>query len=521
MKFVITSGPYFSELAAIAKKSIPSIVLIILFSSGCNPEKDQPKDSTRPVNILFLTADDLNYNSVGSFGCSIEDITPNIDKLAKKGIKFTNAHVSSAVCQPCRQSLLTGLYPHNNGAEGFEPIDEDVTTLPELLKKAGYLNGLLGKEIHHQPTEKFFWDFIPFITEKDSTWRKGHSRTPSLFYEYSKQFFDLAKQDNKPFFFQANSHDPHRPFTGSANDSAGWGGNPPPVIDKYDSEDIEVLGYLPDIPDVRKEVTQYYNTVARCDQNIGGVLKALEESGLSKNTMIIFMSDHGASFPFAKSQCYLNSTKTPLIVHWPEMRGTEPGFSDQLISGTDIMPTILELMGLTVPENLDGRSFAPLLFDQPYDERSCIFTTYYQIFAKIRYPMRCIQNKEFGYIYNFWSDGQTEMSGDATGGITWNAMNRAARTDPDIAKRVDLYRYRVREEFYDFKNDPDGLKNLIDDPAYATQIDHFRDLMLKEMLKHKDPAYETYRDRNQKGTIENFMEMQRIKARETKKNVMF
>lgn len=508
-------------LEDISKKIIAFITLLILFSCESSTTTDKHNLPSPPLNILFLTADDLAYNSVGAFGCSLEDITPNIDKLAKGGIKFTNAHVASAVCQPCRQSLLTGLYPHNNGAEGFEPIHEDVTTLPEIMKEAGYLNGILGKEIHHQPTEKFFWDYIPFKTEKDSTWRKGHSRTPSLFYEYSMRFFDLVKKEQKPFFFQANSHDPHRPFTGSANDSSGWKGIPPPIINKYNNEDIEMLGYLPDIPEVRKEVAQYYNTVARCDQNIGGVMKALEESGLAKNTLIIFLSDHGASFPFSKSQCYLNSTKTPLIVQLPGMTGLSDKTKDQLISGNDIMPTILQLASIPVPENLDGRSFAPLILNKKYNERSHIFTSYYQIFAKIRYPMRCIQNEEFGYIYNFWSDGELEMTGDATGGLTWKAMNNAAKSDPEIAKRVALYRHRVREEFYYFKNDPDALNNLIDDPAYRNTIDQFRDLMSQMMVKYNDPAYEAYRDRNEQGIIEKFMKTQREQAKNTKSNVRF
>lgn len=496
--------------------------LIILHSSGDNLGKDR-HDITKgkPLNILFITADDLAYNSVGVFGCRVKDITPNIDRLAAEGIRFTHAHINSAVCQPCRQSMLTGLYPHNNGAEGFEPIDENITTLPELLKKAGYINGILGKEVHHQPTEKFFWDFIPYRTEKDSIWRSGNSRNPALFYEFAKRFFKIAKSENKPFFFQANSHDPHRPFAGSALDSASWGGNIPPITRIYNTKDIEMLGYLPDIPDVRKEVTQYYNSVYRCDQNLGAVLKALKESGLENNTLVIFLSDHGASFPFSKAQCYFNSTKTPLIIRWPGI--TDPGSTniDHLISGTDLMPTILEAAGVPVPKGLDGTSFVPLLLNKEYTGRSYLLTSFYQIFEKKRFPMRCLQNKEFGYIYNFWSDGSTAMTGDATGGLTWKAMLKAAGTDPVIAGRVELYKHRVREEFYDLKNDPNGLKNLIDDPAFADKIKEFREMMPIEMKKCNDPAFEAYKARNKAGAIENFMEMQRKKAKSTKSNVSF
>ena len=135
--------------------------------------------------------------------------------------------------------------------------------------------------------------------------------------------------------------------------------------------------------------------------------------------------------------------------------------------------------------------------------------------------MRCLQSKDYGYIYNFWSDGITQMTGDATGGLTWKAMIKAAETDPEIAKRVELYRHRVREEFYDFKNDPDGLTNLIDDPVYSDKIKEFRERMLVEMKKCKDPAFETYRDRDKPGTIENFMKQQQEKAKHTKPVVKF
>ena len=503
-----------------------NLVLLLLFFMVlicCNSNKNrEDKLDGKPLNILILSSDDLNYNSIGAFGCKVEEITPNIDKLASEGIRFTHAYNNTAVCQPCRQSWLTGLYPHNNGAEGLEPINENITTLPGILKNAGYINGILGKEIHHQPTENFFWDFIPFKTEKDSVWRKGESRNPALFYEYSKRFFDMAKSENKPFFFSVNSHDPHRPFAASAIDSAAWGGNIPPVTRIYKPEEIEVLGYLPDIPDVRKEVAQYYNSVYRSDQSIGAVLKALEESGLKENTLVIYLSDHGASFPFAKSQCYLNSNKTPLIIRWPGK--IEPGKVDNahLISGIDLMPAILEAAGLIVPDNLDGVSFLPVLLEDKKSEGNpYVFNAYYQIFAKIRYPIRSIQDKEFGYIYNFWSDGTRVMKGDATGGLTWKAMVTAAETDQEIAKRVELFKHRVKEEFYDLKNDPDALHNLIEDPAYSGQIDEFRERMLQAMIKYNDPAYEAFRDRDKQGIMEKFMELQDEKAKQTKPNVRF
>ncbi|MFN3168497.1 MAG: sulfatase [Phycisphaeraceae bacterium] len=496
------------------------LLFAVLALAGCHATETAAEDRPAgPPNILILTADDLNYDSIGVFGCKVPAITPNIDRLASQGVRFTHAHVNTAVCQPCRQSWMTGRFPHNNGAEGFEPIDPDVPTLPAELKKLGYLNGILGKEIHHQPTEQYAWDFIPFKTEDPPVWRHGHARHPELFHRYSGKFFEMAKAQDRPFFLIANSHDPHRPFIG--NDARAWGDHPLPVTRTFTPEQIEMFGYLPDIPKVREEVAQYFGNVYRCDENIGSVLRALKESGLEDNTLVIFLADHGAAFPFAKAQCYLNSTQTPLIVKWPGK--VKPGTVDEehFVTGIDLMPTVLQAVGLAPPAGLEGESLVPLLKGEDQAGRDYAFSTFYQIFARVRYPMRKVQGEDFAYIYNFWADGELGMTGDSTGGITWRAMIEAGKRDPAIAERVELYRHRVPEEFYDVKNDPDGLNNLANDPAYADALARYQKQMLAMMKQYKDPAYEAYRERNTPGVIEAFMADQREKAEQTGRNTRF
>ncbi len=499
-----------------------SLAIFLAFVSAKDNRNTGDEVAARKMpNILIVTVDDMTFNSVGAFGCTIPGITPNIDRLAGEGMRFTHAFSNTAVCQPTRQSIQTGRFPHNNGAEGFEPIDADVPTLPEQLKKAGYINGILGKEIHHQPVERYFWDFIPFKTQKDSVWRNGQSRSPALFNKYSAEFFKMAKAQKKPFFLVANSHDPHRPFVGSSADSASFKHRLPPTTRQFSPEEIDVPRYLPDIPDVRKETAQYYSSVGRADQNIGAVLDALNKSGMADNTLVIFLSDHGAAFPFSKSQCYFNSNRTPLIIKWP--RKIKPGSVDSVhfVSGIDLMPTVLEALRLPSVPDLDGRSFLPLLSGGKQGKRDDVYTTYYQIFGNTRYPMRCIQDSDFGYIYNFWADGELNISGDALGGLTWKAMVKSAKSDPEIAKRVELFQHRVPEEFYDFKNDPDALHNLIDVPAYTAQIQKFRDRMLEVMGYYKDPALQAFKDREKMGVLKEFMKQQNIKAAQTGQNARF
>src|SRR5688572_14386099 len=163
--------------------------------------------TTRP-NILLLMADDMNYDTPGFAGNKIDGITPHLDRLASEGIYFKQARVTVAVCQPSRSVLMTGRYPHRNGAVGFNPINADIPTLGEQLHAAGYINGIFAKVAHTAPVERFKWDTIVQATEL------GQGRDPALYYKHAKAFFENAKKQNKPFFLNANSQDPHRPWSG-------------------------------------------------------------------------------------------------------------------------------------------------------------------------------------------------------------------------------------------------------------------------------------------------------------------
>ena len=213
----------------------------------------------------------MDYHSLGVTGCPIPDITPNIDALAKQGMLFTQAHVTIAVCQPCRSVLMTGRYPHRNGAMGFEPIMPDVPTLQQSLNKAGYLNGIMAKVAHLKPQESFIWDFVADAKEL------AHGRDPDLYYKYSKEFFERAKTEGKPFCMMANSQDPHRPFAGSPGEKDQSGKRKaefPGVSRTFKPEEVPVPGFLPDIPGVREELAQYFACVHRCDQAVGQHISA-------------------------------------------------------------------------------------------------------------------------------------------------------------------------------------------------------------------------------------------------------
>lgn len=440
-------------------------------------------------NIVMITVDDMNYNSIGKY--MEESITPNIDSLMARGMSFERAHVNVSVCQPSRQCIMTGKLPHNNGSYGFSPISFQVTTLPEILSGEGYYNGILSKVGHLAPIHKYCWDYIKEFQVPRYQW----GRNPEDYYRCTETFLHQAKEEARPFFLMVNSNDPHRPFAGSQQEWKKYGTHVE-IPKVFDSQEIKVPGFLPDLPDVRKEVAQYYGSVHRADKSLGRVMDALQEAGQLENTIVLFLSDNGMAFPFAKTNCYLNSTKTPLAIVWPNRISSGAVDRDHFISGIDLMPTLLELLELPIPNDLDGASFSSLLTEGvAMPEREHAYTLFNANFKKTSYEMRGVQTKRFGYIFNDWHDGEKEFFNESMSGLTFNAMKEAGKENADLKERVNFFLYRRDEEFYNFEEDPEGLHNLIDDPAYKEEIDRHRALIGSEMERTRDPILPSFRDK--------------------------
>lgn len=430
-----------------------------------------------PLNILLFTADDMDHGSVGCFGGTPTDLTPNLNRFAAQGMRFERAHVVAAICMPSRIALVTGLYCHRSGAMGFRTAKTGTPHAIGLLQQAGYLTGILGKVSHSTPTSNTSWDFS--FDREDL----GDGRDPAIYQQRCRDFFATCKAEQKPFYFMVNSHDPHRPFHTAGQTKKG-SAEPSKT---YLPEDVTVPGFLPDLPGVRKEMSAYYNSVRRCDDTFGRTMAALEEAGYADNTLVIFLSDNGIAMPFGKANCYLASTLTPLIVRWPGQ--VQPGTVDRehFVSGVDYLPTILEATGQPLPADLDGRSIVPLLKGTAQEGRKQVFTQIDYLIDNSPVPMRCIQDARYGYIFNPWSDGEYTYS-NANEGETMREMNKAAKKDPAIAERVQMFRHRVLEEFYDLQDDPSCLKNLIDDPRFATQRAAMTATLREWMVKTRDPA---------------------------------
>lgn len=440
---------------------------------------------TATPNLLLITVDDMSRDSLGSFGATLADTSPNIDNLAEASLCFDFAHVQVGNCFPSRNVMWSGRYPHNTGVEGFyqvKPITFPV--LSDILQEAGYWVGIRGKVSHSTPYQPYSWDAD--LTEKPGG-GKEHLKDASSYYRSTLRGIKMAKAEGKPFCINVNISDPHKPF---------WKPNDPhPASKVFTAEEVPVPGFLPDDPAIRAELALYYTSVRRADDCVGEILRALKESDQTQDTVIFFLSDHGMPLPFAKTQLYHHSTVTPLIVKWPGV--TQPGKRDKshLVSAVDFIPTLCDIVGAPKPEGMDGRSFAPLLRGDTQEGRDAVYKVYNENSAGTRHPMRAVETQQYLYVFNPWSDGENEFKTATHGTTSWKRMKALAKDDPAIAARVDLMLHRVPEEFYDIQSDPDCLINLIDSVKHAEALAALRARMAKLMTESGDPLLEIFEKR--------------------------
>lgn len=470
-----------------------SLLLAIAIVFCVLPTVAQEREATR-INILLFTADDLHAESLGVFSNQQPGLTPHFDAFSRQGMVFNRAHVNAAICAPSRAIIATGLYGHRSGAMGFMPARHDVPDIVTVFQDAGYLAGILGKVGHSTPVARMKWDYA--FDRMDL----GNGRNPTIYYQRCQKFFRQCARENKPFYFMVNSHDPHRPYCNP--DKLLRDAAMPSKV--YEPAEVAVPGFLPDLPGVRQELAHYLNSTRRLDDTFGKVMQALDESGFADSTLVVFLSDNGIAVPFAKCNAWFHSTRTPLLVRWP---GKVPAGSKNdcdFVSGIDLWPTFLEATGVKGPSDLDGRSFVPLLRGEPQSGRDVVFTQIDKKAGGDAVPMRCVQNARFGYIYNPFSDGKHRYRNNNEGKCM-AAMQRAAVDDPMIAARIQLFRYRVPEEFYDLENDPNCLNNLIDDVKHAEQIDAMRQQLSAWMQKTNDPMRNAFAHRSDRTIVDHVM----------------
>jgi N-sulfoglucosamine sulfohydrolase len=451
-------------------------------------------------NLLIITTDDMSCDSIGAFGCQMKDTTPHMDRLAARSMRFNHAHVVVGNCMPSRNVMWSGKYPHNNGIEGFRAMAKHAKNYPvlgDLMKEAGYFTGIRHKVEHSTPYSPFPWDIV--LGEK-----RDDVKNATSWGKAAAKGIEAAQQAGKPFCLLLNIADPHKPFYAEGNRSQTVPDDDVPSK-VFAPEEVPIPGFLHDDPIIRKELAHYYSSVRRADDCLGAILESLKASGQEDNTIILFLSDHGMPLPFAKTQLYHHSSRTPLMIRWPGI--TKDGSVDEahLVSTVDLLPTILDMLGIASPGGFDGKSFAGVLKGEPQPERVMIFKEYHENSGGQITPMRAVQTKDWLYIFSPWSNGIRVMSGATAGTATCRQMRLLAKNNEQIAARIDLFDHRVPAEAYEVRYDPDALTNLIAKPENATQVATLEKAMEDWMIKTKDPLLEVFRRRDDAAFREEYM----------------
>ena len=382
-------------------------------------------------NVLFVHWHDLG-RYLGVYGHP-DVSSPRLDQLAAEGILFTRAHATAPLCSPSRGSIFTGRYPQSNGLVGLAhhgwEYHAGVRTLPQLLSESGWYTALFGMQHETSFPSRLGFDefdvsnsFCEYVVEQALQW--------------------LSEPPQQPFLLTAGFFETHRPYPRERYEPAA-------------SDTVTVPDYLPDTDAVRDDLAEFYGSIAVADAAVGQLLDALEAGGLDRNTWVVFLTDHGPALPRAKSTLYDAGTGIAMIVRPPRDSDLAPRVYDELFSGVDLLPTLLDLLGVPVPVEVEGLSHASALTAGVHAEvRSEIYTakTYHDSFD----PIRAVRTKDFSYIENYASRPLLDLPWDI------------ADSPPGRAVRPAIGDLRPARELYDLHSDPTERHNLLLDvqPEY-------------------------------------------------------
>ncbi|MDW8353608.1 MAG: sulfatase [Bryobacterales bacterium] len=428
----------------------------------------------RRPNILLCIADDWSYPHASAYGDRVVR-TPVFDRVAREGVLFTHAFCASPSCTPSRAAILTGQAPHRleegGNLWGFLPARFPVYT--DLLEQAGYVVGFTRKG----------WGPGDYKAG-------GRARNPAGPEFASFAEFLRTVPADRPFCFWFGSHDPHRPYELGSGARSGM-----------KPEEVAVPPYLPDLPQVRHDILDYYLEVQRFDREVGEILELIERSGRAANTLVVITSDNGWPFPRAKANLYDSGTRMPLALRWPErIRGGRR--VDAFVNLADLAPTFLEAAGIEPLPEMTGRSLLGLLAgrEKPGSRQAVFLERERHAWVRkgnLSYPSRAVRTRDFLYIRNFrperWPAGDPELVhsvgpfGDCDDSPSKQWILHW-RTDPPFVRYFErAFAQRPAEELYDLRKDPEQLDNVAARPEYAAALADCRARLERWMKETGDP----------------------------------
>jgi uncharacterized sulfatase len=402
-------------------------------------------------NLVVILADDLLWYDLGCTG-NTDVATPQLDGLAGAGMQLNNMHATTSLCSPCRAETYTGMYPHRNGITGNGGTCKPGTrSLAHHLKPLGYQVVLAGKS-HVGPAEVFPWDAT---------------------IERSAKAYRGVFGGGKPFCLVAALHEPHGPFKTFAP--------------KFDPQAVTLPEDLPDTPGIRKQRCGYYTAVEELDRNVGVLLAALEAAGKADDTLVLFVSEHGAA-PNGKRSCWESGVKAAAMARWPGRikAGTE---SAALMQYADILPTFVTAAGAeapAAPDAIDGQSFLGVLLGETESHRERIF---HQFTNPPSYPIRAVREGPYKLIANLAHE-KPYAAGLAKG---------KAAGDERSTRLAERQRKRPPFELYHLDDDPWEFTNLAGKPEHAKRIAGLKQALAAWMEQQGDPQLAKYRKMAQRG----------------------
>ena len=427
--------------------------LILLFGLSAVLAADQP-------NIVVYLSDDHSQFDSSLYG-NDNISTPNFEKLAAEGITFTHAFVASPSCAPSRAAMLTGLMPARNGAEANHTKPGKGThCLVQDLQSAGYEVATFGKVAHGKFANDFGFDHI------------GTGRRIEVLRKEVEQFLE-ARTTDKPLCL----------FVGTTNPHVPW-----PKESSFDPAEVEFPPHHLDTPATRAHRAAYYQEIKDLDEFLGE-LRVMAARQLGEETLFIHSSDHGSQWPFGKWNLYDYGTRVPFIAAWPGV--IKLGVtSDAMISWIDLLPTLIDVVGGSVPEGIDGRSFAGVLRGRRTAHRDRIFTTHTGDGRMNIYPIRSVRSREWKLIHNlhpeFAFTNHSDLHRKPLAGAYWTEWANLAKTDGRARKIVDRYYRRPEFELYHVATDKWEQINLTADPTHAKKLAELKRLLAEWMEQQGD-----------------------------------
>jgi len=391
----------------------------------------QAQAASKP-NMVFIIADDCTFRDIGCYGGQAR--TPNIDKLATEGMRFTRCFQAAPMCSPTRHNIYTGLYPVKSGAwPNHTRAYPHVKSIVHHLRPLGYRVTQTGKT-HINPPEVF-----PFEN-------KGGGKNPDM--KYINRLFAETAEGGKPFCLFACSNEPHSPW--NKGDASAY----PPAK-------VKLPPYIVDTPRVRSDFSKYLAEITYYDSQVGEIVGLLKKHGLSDNTLVMVVSEQGSAFPFGKWTCYDHGLQSAMIVRWPGqvMAGSE---TDAMVEYVDVTPTFIDVAGGKPIVPLDGRSFLPVLRGKADTHKDFVYgimTTRGIINGTDAFAIRSVRDTRYKLILNL--NHESKFTNACTKSPMFQSMIAKAKSGDATAKRlVHAYHHRPAVELFDMKSDPLEMANL-------------------------------------------------------------